>query len=102
MLSIKREPAYADMLRNYVVVLDGRPIGKIGDGETQNFDIKPGTHTLFMRISWTRSPKVRFYMKNGQQVAFHCSSNLKGSRILLIIFYVTILRTRYIKLVRTD
>jgi hypothetical protein len=100
MLSINREPPYGDKLRKYVVVLDGKPVGKIADSETRDFAIKPGAHTLYLRIDLARSQKAQFHTNNDQRVVFRCSSSLKGLRILLAIFYVTVLRTKYIKLER--
>jgi len=47
-------------LRAYKVVLDGKVIGTIKDGEQVEFDVAPGRHQLQLKIDWCRSNIVDF------------------------------------------
>jgi hypothetical protein len=102
MIILERDSAYADKLRKYLVILDGSKIGKIGDGQTQKFDVTPGIRTLYLQIDWCRSKKVTFRVVENKISRLRCGSNLKGGRVLLAIFYVFFLSTDYIKLEQAD
>jgi hypothetical protein len=95
MIRIKRDTGYADRVRAYKVVLDGNVIGEIKNGQQVEFDVAPGKHQLNLKIDWCRSNIVDFEI-NQSTVEFECGSNLRGFKILLAIFYVTFLRSKYI------
>jgi hypothetical protein len=99
-LIIERESAYAGNLRNHKVVVDGKVIGRVADGQTQSFDIESGDHSVWLKVDWARSAKTPFKVGEGQEVRFKSTSPLKGSRLLLGIVYATILSHRYITLER--
>lgn|SRR3989338_2972024 len=95
MIRIKRDTGYADRLRAYKVVLDGNVIGEIRNGQQVEFDVESGKHMLNLKIDWCRSNIVEFEIKQ-DSVQFECGSNLRGFKILLAIFYVILLRSKYI------
>ena len=95
MITITREKAYGDKLRSYNVILDGKKIGSIKEGETKSFDSTAGQHTLFLKIDWASSNKIQF----SGDAQFQCIHAAKGFfRILLAILYTSILSGRYITL----
>ena len=93
MIRIKRDTGYVDRLRAYKVVLDGNVIGEIRNGQQVEFDVAPGKHQL--KIDWCHSNIVNFEM-NQDSVQFECGSNLRGFKVLLAIFYMIFLRSKYI------
>lgn len=97
-INIKRDSCYGDKLRNYLVEVDGVIIGEIGDGQSKTFNVKPGTHTLCLKIDWCRSRKLQFKSSANKVTHFRCSSRGKGAGILLGVFYIFILFNDYIKL----
>ncbi|MFC1943966.1 hypothetical protein ACFLX5_00450 [Chloroflexota bacterium] len=46
-IRISRDSGWADSLRNYKVVVNGKTIGMINDGETKEFDLEDGEHKLW-------------------------------------------------------
>jgi hypothetical protein len=101
-ISIKRESAYTDSLRKYKVELDGVLIGEIANGANETFPIKPGVHTLRLKIDWARSNEVEFRTTTKSKTAhFRCVSSLKGARAWLAFIYI-FLPHKYIKLERID
>lgn len=98
MLVIERGSGYADKIRAYSVVLDDDQIGSVGDGQTMEFELKPGTHTLYLKIDWARSNKVTFEASGNKTIRFKCGSNLRGAKVFLGVIYVFFLFNRYIKL----
>lgn len=61
-----------DSLRSYRVVLDGAEIGRLGVGDTFDFDTEPGHHNLHLAIDWARSPSIEFDVAAGQAKRFRC------------------------------
>lgn len=61
MIEITRESGIANRLRPYVVLIDDKSAGDIADGETKHFDVKPGNHTVRLKLDWTTlaRPKLR-------------------------------------------
>lgn len=102
MLIIKRTSGWGDKLRNYKVMLDDKEVGQVADGETFKYGVIPGEHVLHLKIDYGRSKKLRFSANANQNVEFACSPNITGLKILILLLYITILCTRYIKLERTN
>jgi hypothetical protein len=101
-LKIQRNSRYADKIRDYSIILDGKTIGRISDGDTKILDIKPGAHTLRLTISWCRSNRIRFDARSDETIAFKCANSMEGVKLLLGILYITVLFQKYIKLERLD
>jgi hypothetical protein len=51
-LKIVRDSGYADRLRAYDVILDGKKVDNIKDGETRELTVSPGQHTLTLGLDW--------------------------------------------------
>ena len=66
-LRLRREHSrWADRARMYQVVLDDVIIGDIRNGESQTFQISPGSHRLRLKVDWVGSPEARFHVETGQ------------------------------------
>jgi hypothetical protein len=75
-----------DRLRSYRVELDGTIIGKVGAGETTDFDVEPGHHRIRIRSSWTGSQVLSFEIKKGAVAHFECQPNGHSFTALVEIF----------------
>ena len=95
-ISLTRDSGYADRVRDYVVILDGREIGRIADGENKTFAVPPGEHELRLKIDWCGSNTAKFKLNAGEQVAFDCGSSLRGPKLFLSLFYAIVARDRYL------
>ncbi|MBP9842448.1 MAG: hypothetical protein KBC62_00425 [Candidatus Pacebacteria bacterium] len=92
---IKRVSGYADRMRPYVVMLDGKAIGEVANNQTVELYVDDGIHSINMKIDWCRSNIVNF--KSDKDITeFECGSNLKGFKIILAIFFVIFLRDKYL------
>ncbi|MDM8000794.1 MAG: hypothetical protein QUS33_12610, partial [Dehalococcoidia bacterium] len=99
-IRISRREEHRDSLRPYRVVLDGRVVADIWEGQTIDVDAQPGDHLLHLKIDWCRSNIVRLQVGK-ERIDFECGSSLRGTRIVLAMLYVTVLWNRYIWLRRT-
>jgi len=101
LLILRRVSGWGDHLRNYKVILDGKEVGHIADGETLKCDVAPGEHTLYLKIDYARSQKRQFHSSKDKDVEFVCSPNVQGFKVLMFFLYLTILSTRYVRLEQT-
>ena len=86
MIKLKRASCFPDRLRAYKVILDGKMIGKIKNGEELEFNSPAGKHQLCLKIDWCSSNTIDFEMQ-GSQVEFECGSSLTGGKVLLALLY---------------
>jgi hypothetical protein len=100
MLRINRKSAYADKLRSYKIVLDDKIIGAIAENETKDFDLKSGSHVIYLKIDWARSNKISFNNNGSELVELEAVSVLAGGKVIFALFYVIFLSTKWIKLTR--
>ena len=77
MLTIVRESSTVNGTRAYKVVLDGDVVGKVKNGETVEFELPPGQHTLHLKIDWCRSNIIEFNTVDGNET-YTCGGRLEG------------------------
>ena len=86
-LKIVRDAGYADRLRAYKVVIDGKTAGEIRNGETKEFAVSAGQHNVLLKIDWCGSKTVAFAVAEADVITFSAKSNLRGLRLLAAIWY---------------
>ena len=57
-IKIKRTSEWINAARNVKIFIDENFVGKIADGETVEFPITAGQHTVAAKIDWCSSPNV--------------------------------------------
>jgi hypothetical protein len=100
-LIVSRDSGYADRLRAYAIIVDGKKIGEIRNGETKEFPIEAGKHSISARIDWCRTAAFDFTAKEGETPSFHVRSNLRGVKIFFAIWYALIATRKYLCLEKT-
>jgi hypothetical protein len=77
-LQIQRQDARQDRTRRYRIYVDGILVGDVGNGETKELDLEPGSHLLRLKIDWTGSPEIP--VEGGaDRVVVRCRPNTKGT-----------------------
>jgi hypothetical protein len=97
-LRIVRGSNYADKCRVYWIALDGNKIGKVKNGEAKELAISSGRHDLSIRLDWCGSKTLPFTSSEGEVVTFRVTTNLRGVRIFLALWYVLFARNSYLVL----
>ena len=69
---VRASTAWRDTRRNYKVLMDGTETGVVSDGETAVFPVRPGKHSLRLRIDWAGSEELHFSAEPGQIITFRC------------------------------
>jgi hypothetical protein len=96
MLTVTRDSGYADKIRKYEVLIDGKQVGEIANGETKSFDVTPGGHTIQLKIDWARSNQIEFTSSNNEDLRFKVSSPLRGINLIKSILFATVLSHKYL------
>ena len=96
LLKIVRDSGYADLIRAYQVLLDGKNIGGIRNGETKDFPVSPGEHLLSLKIDFCGSKTITFFVSEGDTVTFYAKSNVRGLKSFLALWYVLFDRHSYL------
>lgn len=92
MIIIERKSSLSNKFTNYNVYLDGNKIGCLSDGETAEFNIEPGNHTLQIKMNISASNKIEFEHEANQFLYFETGSNIKVlNNILLALMHPAIL-----------
>lgn len=97
-IHIHRQPAYADRLRPYKVLLDGEAVGEVLDGATCTVIAPEGMHVVKLTIDWCESNPVTVETVPGSPQRLTVSSNLRGWRRALALWYVAFARESYLSL----
>ncbi|MGH8498657.1 MAG: hypothetical protein ACRERV_07620 [Methylococcales bacterium] len=97
-LKVTRDAGYADLMRAYAVMIDGKKIGELENGKSKEFPISAGDHTITARIDWCGSETLRFHAKDGDSLSFTISSSLRGIKILLAPWSILYDRNAYLSI----
>ena len=92
---IYRQPAYADSRRAYIVLLDGKAVGEVLGGATWTVVAPEGTHVVKLTIDWCESNPMTVEALSGSPQRLTVSSNLRGWRQALALWYVAFARISY-------
>jgi hypothetical protein len=64
---------WRDLLRKYLIMIDGAVAGKIRRGQTLELPVTPGRHEIFLKVDWCRSPSVELDASPGEVIDLRCA-----------------------------
>lgn len=77
---VKRTSEFSYKLSDYIVIIDNDKVGRIADGETKEFEVGIGRHTISVKLGVVNSPEVLFELGNDSDVkAFQVGSSKYGT-----------------------
>jgi hypothetical protein len=95
----RKHGGWRDRFRNYVIMVDSNPVGKIKRGQRVELPVSRGRHDLFLKISWCTSRLVTFDAQPGAVIDFSCEPGGPASAGLQDVLGNT---GQYITLTRAD
>ena len=105
-LQISRYKGYVDRLRDYTVICDGEPLGKIANGESKTFEVEPSTNgqekEIYLKIDWCRSNRLNVLVPPDGSVCLEGGSNLVDLNVLWALYYVVFKPNEYLRLSHKD
>ena len=96
-LTLQRDSGYVDALRAYKVLVDGTVVGRIRQGETQQYTLSPGQHELQLKVDWCGCKPFPFTISDNENITFHVKSNFRG-RTFGILYFVLFAPNEYLVL----
>ena len=98
MLTIDRETGLSDKTRGFNIIIDGKKVGKIKEGETFCLQFNDqNNHTLQLKIDWCSSIVQEF--NGNEDVCFYCKTCIQTKiQIFLSLFYIFFKAASYIEL----
>jgi hypothetical protein len=93
-IRFRRTNDYMNLMRDYSLFIDGQKIGTIGMGQTRDFEITNGQHTIIAKIDWCSSPELSFEINDNGSKTFLVGGFKNGNLIIpliIIIFIITLL-----------
>lgn len=84
-LIIDRKSEWNNKGRKIGIYVDGKKVGSINDGETQEYEIENGTHEILAKIDWCRSQKINLNITENETKTIKLSGFKYGSWIFPII-----------------
>lgn len=85
-ITVNRSHEYLNTVRDFKVLVDGKKVGWISDGQTKTFNVPAGQHELKFELDWTSSGVETFNLDEGESKLFTVS----GFRIARWIIPVAI------------
>ena len=103
-LKITRSDEYANRMRNILISLDGKDLGRLSHAETKDFEIAAGMHHLRAKIDWCGSNKITFTIAENETAHFYVDSFAKHNPLGIFagIFYITFGAGRYLHMERKN
>ncbi|MCS3532721.1 hypothetical protein [Chryseobacterium sp. JUb7] len=92
---INRSSEFANYIRSIDIYLGNKKIGEIKNGESKEFDVKPGKHSLVAKIDWCSSNFIDLDIHSDQEIV---RFNLNGRNPFFSLYYVTFGKNQYLKL----
>ena len=65
-IKIRRTNDYINVMRDYRLFIDNQKIGTISNGQTKDFEIQAGRHSLIAKIDWCSSQELFFEINNNE------------------------------------
>jgi hypothetical protein len=96
---VNRKSEVLNLTRNYGIYIDGKKVGTIANGETQEFSLPPGSHTVIAKIDWCSSPAVSFDLEAEEVKSLKVGGFKHGNWLMsfapLLIILATITNVKY-------
>ena len=99
-LIITRKSEFVNALRDYRIYLNGKEIGTISNGETEEFVIPEGTNTLIAKIDWCGSQELKINVSNEETKSLSISGFRPGLFFLFFISFTIVIPILFREFIR--
>jgi hypothetical protein len=101
-IQITRPKEWQNRIRKYHIYVDNEKVGEVANGETKDFLITPGQHTVVAKIDWCSSPEFSHNYSSDEIQYLKVSSNKIMKWLPLLVFPILILNLFFRKLINPD
>lgn len=98
-IEVTRPKQFADMARDYHLLVDGEEIAVIKRGVTQTVTLPEGSKTLKAVIDWCSSPDFQVSdIRSGQIVVKNSFASNFFKALFLPLYYISLGKNRYLRI----
>lgn len=97
-ITVTRTRQWANKARGVKLFLNGEAVGKIRDGKSQTFRVKPGLHSLEAKVDWCRTQPLQLRIADGGSALVEVGCNAMGWKLLLVTWYALVDTKNYLYL----
>jgi len=88
---VQRTSEYLNRIRNYGVYIDGKKVGTIANGETNEFSVSTGQHLIYTKIDWCSSRTLNFDSSDNEIRRFEVGGFKHGYWLMPTAIFIIIL-----------
>ena len=101
-LSLKRNSQWANRLRAFKILIDGKMVAKIKNKESIDLDLDPGVYRIQVKIDWCKTKALNITIQPYQTVRLETGCHYRGWKLwvpFIIFYYLFISPSSYLYLV---
>ena len=87
-IKIRRTNDYVNSMREYRIFINGQKIGTISNGQTKDFEIPAGRHSVIAKIDWCSSPELSFEINDNDSKILLVGGLKNGRWIMPLIMVI--------------
>jgi len=95
---ILRKDEYNNKFRPIKIFVDGENIGTIANGETKDFNVHSGRHSIIAKIDWCSSSELSFDIKDNETKTFSLGGFKDDGNFWTRLYFLTSGRKKYLTL----
>lgn len=100
---VSRKSSFIGIIMPNSVIIDGKKVAVLWNGQEKELDIKPGDHTISIKqVFWIGSETIQFNNSKGQYCKFECGNNLNFMKLLILPLYGLLFRNNCIYIQQTS
>ncbi len=84
-IRIERNSEWNNKVRKIRIYVNGIKVGAISNGETQQYQLEPGTHEVFAKIDWCGSQKLLLNLSENETTTLKLKGYKYGTWTLPIV-----------------
>ena len=88
---INRTSEYLNRGRRYGIYVDGKEMGKMVNGETKEFNVSPGQHSVFAKIDWCSSETLSIDLNDQETKTLKVGGFKNGNWMMPVGFILLVL-----------
>jgi len=93
-ININRPKAYSNMMRSIKILIDGKEMDSVNNGQSKSLALDPGEYKLKAKIDWCGSQELSFTLTEGESRNF----TIRSVNPFLGFFYIIFDHNNFLKL----
>ena len=81
-IKLQRTNEFLNSIRDYKIFIDGNKVGDISEGETMEFEVSAGQHTIISKIDWCSSQELSFVVNEIETNIFSIGGFKNGNWLI--------------------